>query len=110
VIRDCDCEIAGTMVGTNPGADPLFYLLHGYADLIFERWIRAQMKTGLFDRTSNIPQNEHFAIGQGYLECQGIASYLALWPCWFGYTLTLVNAYVSLNRSINHVNRSLLPS
>jgi hypothetical protein len=63
--------LAGTMVGTNPGADPLFYLLHAYADLVFERWIRAQMATGRWDRTSNTPSNEHYAIGQSFLECQG---------------------------------------
>jgi hypothetical protein len=60
------------MVGTNPGADPLFYLLHGHADLIFERWIRAQMVTGLFDQNRNTPVNTGHWIGQDMMECQGI--------------------------------------
>jgi hypothetical protein len=63
--------IAGTMVGSNPAADPLFYLLHGYADLIFERWIRAQMITGTFDIFGNIAPNTNGFVGQDWTECQG---------------------------------------
>lgn len=31
-------------MGTNPAADPIFYLLHGHADVIFERWVRARLE------------------------------------------------------------------
>lgn len=48
----------------NPSSDPLFFLLHNYVDLIFERWIRNNNPEGT-DWPEEAPEGHH------YRECLG---------------------------------------
>jgi hypothetical protein len=61
--------VGGTILGEHPGSDPLFWLLHGYADLILERWLRNAIAAGTFG-VDNSWGTDDEALSHGRDECQ----------------------------------------
>jgi hypothetical protein len=61
--------IGGSMIGNYTASDPIFYMLHGFADLIMERWFRladSEGRMGLENTWTTSPPNP----SQGFFECQ----------------------------------------
>lgn len=62
--------LAGTLLGHHPASDPFFWMLHGYADVIYEQWIRNAESLGRFNE-ANSWSALAAPLGQTRYECAG---------------------------------------
>jgi hypothetical protein len=62
--------LAGTLLGHHPASDPFFWMLHGYADVVYEQWIRNAAAEGRFNEANSWSATSA-PLGQTRYECAG---------------------------------------